>query len=742
MSKKLLLALGAALISSTGCPGEPETEPPVVYPELDVHFAANGCWRLQANDLALTRDGDGWAFSAGEGTALLAQPSDLGTILLYDPDGGYVVAEGSELIRQTTLQSDTTVYDESYVSGAEWLLETSQNAADRHQLRSRRTGEAMAATGLTGDDKDAAALLFTPAEGCATYPEIALNAEGGVTRTTWDDGDLFGFADLHTHIFANKAFGGAMFHGAPFHRLGVEHALGDCEGAHGEMGRTDFFGYFYNEIDQGAFTDLVPDMIAGELSVDHHATDGWPTFTEWPNVRKRSTHQVQYYRWLERAYLSGLRLVLQHATSNAVICNLSVGEGWAPAKYDCEDMTATDKQIDAAYELERYVDAQHGGPGQGWFRVVQSPSEARQVIADGKMAVVLGIETSDLFDCHLTPRPGGPVCDEAWVDSQLDLYYERGVRVIFPVHKFDNAFAPGDGQRGFIEIGNFLNSGHYTNLVQEDCPSEFADGFDNGDVAFAGILDPRDEYLSPAPEDMTDFGLEPVVTLLPYAAALLSGGVEGQHCQNGTFTDVGEHLVDGVLRRGMLLDVAHLPQRPYARAFDILDGADYPALNTHGRDFGGLLFELGGMSSRGFGRCHDPNDPTAHLGGYTARLQAMVDAGMHPSLALGFDLNGFAGGPGPRFGPEGCGQEQVNPVTYPFTSYAGDITFTEPWAGERLYDFNNEGMVHVGLIPEYVEDLRRGGATDEDLEPLFRSAEGVIRMWELAEQRGAAYRGE
>ena len=63
----------------------------------------------------------------------------------------------------------------------------------------------------------------------------------------------------------------------------------------------------------------MPDLIAGELSFDNHETEGYPTFTEWPNAHKRSTHQAQYYRWLERAYLAGLRLVIQHATTNSVI---------------------------------------------------------------------------------------------------------------------------------------------------------------------------------------------------------------------------------------------------------------------------------------------------------------------------------------------------------------------------------------------------------------------------------------
>jgi hypothetical protein len=66
------------------------------------------------------------------------------------------------------------------------------------------------------------------------------------------------------------------------------------------------------------------------------------------------------------------------------------------------------------------------------------------------------------------------------------------------------------------------------------------------------------------------------------------------------------------------------------------------------------------------------------------------------------------------------------------------VTFTEPHLGNRVVDFNTEGLAEIGLLPELIEDARRTGATDADLEPLFRSAEGYLRMWERAETRGAA----
>ena len=130
------------------------------------------------------------------------------------------------------------------------------------------------------------------------------------------------------------------------------------------------------------------------------------------------------------------------------------------------------------------------------------------------------------------------------------------------------------------------------------------------------------------------------------------------------------------------------------------------------------------------------------VGGLTRRVEHIVEMGGYPGQPLSLDLNGFAGAPGPRFGSaSGCGKEQTNPVTYPFTSYDGQVTFEAPRLGNREVDFNTEGMIHVGLLPELIEDVRRDGATDAELEPLFRSAEAYLRMWEKAESRASALAG-
>src|SRR5690606_29128629 len=122
----------------------------------------------------------------------------------------------------------------------------------------------------------------------------------------------------------------------------------------------------------------------------------------------------------------------------------------------------------------------------------------------GDMAVILGIETSDLFDCRLVPRADSPTCDDTYLLQQLDHYYDLGVRVLFPVHKYDNAFSAGDGDRAFIELGNFFNSGHWSNFVEEGCP-DIDVVFDEGPVEFGGLNMPRDVYMSAPPNDFSGF---------------------------------------------------------------------------------------------------------------------------------------------------------------------------------------------------------------------------------------------
>jgi microsomal dipeptidase-like Zn-dependent dipeptidase len=743
-----VLAIGAcAALAGGGCGKESR----LPAPEHDgVYGFADACVVIElaspggrgARFVAVSDDGaafEAHAESEESAARFTMKPSDLGTYLLRDHDAQYLRSDGEVFARAAELESDVTMVQDGYLSGAEWELAISASDPERFQLTHLATGLYVGVEGLVADAGEAAEVTLFSADGCAPYPELTTDADGIVERFEHDDGSVYGIVDTHSHILTNFAFGGGgVYHGAPFHPLGVEHALPDCLANHGSEGRRDLLGYGFDHVGRtDADETLFLSLVTGRAPEFNHFTDGYPTFTGWPNAHFSSTHQTQYYKWLERAYLGGLRLVIQHATSNQILCELMVGIGAQPARYSCSDMVAADRILEETFAMERYIDAQEGGPGQGWFRIVTSPEQAREVIRDGKMAVVLGIEVSNLFDCFLVPPAGAPQCDEAHIRAELDRYHDLGVRALFPVHKYDNAMSAGDGDRGITELGNFVQTGHYLNFT-EDCP-QVQTAFDRGNVTFGDLNQPRDDYDGEPPFDMSSFAESPIDVLLEFADELRGGPLEGEFCQNAGLTPLGEYLIEEIIARGMILEIDHLPPRAYLRAFEILEELDYPAAGTHGVNNEGALYALGGVSKTDLGRCRDNEDPGAMAARLRERVDLIESQGGFPAEGFGFDFNGFAGAPGPRLGPDSvCDEPQDDPLTYPFESFAGDVTFLEPRVGERVIDFNTEGMAHIGLLPELIEDARRGGVSDEDLEPLFKSAEGYIRMWERAEDRAGA----
>jgi hypothetical protein len=110
---------------------------------------------------------------------------------------------------------------------------------------------------------------------------------------------------------------------------------------------------------------------------------------------------------------------------------------------------------------------------------------------------------------------------------------------------------------------------------------------------------------------------------------------------------------------------------------------------------------------------------------------------------------------GPRFGSEGCGgyPDQIavatgrevdarlverraqlqdgNQLVYPFT-LDGFGSFQKQQTGQKTFDFNVDGLAHVGLLPDLVADLRQIGLSDPDLDPLFESAAAYVDLWERA----------
>ncbi len=248
---------------------------------------------------------------------------------------------------------------------------------------------------------------------------------------------VWGFADLHAHLMAHLAFGGRAFWGEPYDpehpgEEGMKTALASCEPIHGGL------------------IDINPE-------IGHPAGGGWPEFIIWPRF-STLVHQQAYIDWLYRAYQGGLRLITCLAVNNELLATKS------DPNLPTDDKSTIERQVVAMKKMAEYVEAQSGGPGHGWLQIAYSPEEARKVIGENRLAVVLGVEVDSLGNWRraqdLDEQSQGDVNRaRQLIGEELDWLYGLGVRQITPIHLINNAFGGTAIYMRFLETVNLFVTG-------------------------------------------------------------------------------------------------------------------------------------------------------------------------------------------------------------------------------------------------------------------------------------------
>ena len=640
---------------------------------------------------------------------------------------------------------------------------------------------------------------------------------------------LCGYADLHIHMFGNLGHGGAVIAGAPYDPDGgVNRALAQDYGSPRVL--VDHNGDVVHQVDGSAGLPACPlymlaspigNLCQGEYLFhgDHTPFDtttyggtndasasnfGAPSFNGWPQWTS-TIHQQAYYKWLERAWRGGLRLMVMQAVTNETLCKtgtrLQRFDGTNPT--DCTNsQVEIDAQIDAAKAFETWLDAQSGGTGNGWFRIVTTPQEATSVIHDGKLAVVLGIEVDNLFNCHFGADAGAaheatvfpfeptmnppatiPACTPEFIQQQVKRYHDMGVRHVFPIHNFDNAFGGTATWQDSINVGNVVGEGEF--YATENCrPANYGFWLDKGDEGFEVLLLNALGFNLPDPPDYPS-----------------GAGGAWASCNQKGLTRLGQTLINALMDDGMIIDIDHMSRQSVDATLNLAANRKYAGIaashvqlfdrytQDYADNFGrhermrtaeqlAGIKTLGGMISvmlkddvqdtaKGYclpnavcfggalpgqegGRFTLPyNGPTNNYGlnndcRYSTTEWAQlymygVDT-MGGPVSLGSDFNGVAGHVGPRFGSAACGgsgversaQEKARSrLVYPF-ELPGFGVFDKQVSGQRVFDFNTSGLAHIGLYPDLIADLRNVGITDSQLVPLFSSAQAYINMWSAA----------
>ncbi len=738
-----------------------ETDPPSV-PTRTRYEMNNQCWALKANGTGnfVVRNSNGYAATAtsiDNAEPFYMKPSALGKYLFYNRNRQLMSTSGPLPLLRNVATADATDFSEWTVTGAGDTTAypptpifnrepTSTQVAAYHNfvdpnlkfsaftVRSDAAGTNLAVETNTGNLVALPAALisaqsfsFEPLEmsKCSQFPEAQSNFTGEPFKGKRADGTVLGHADVHVHISATTFLGGAHW-GTPYHKFGVEHALGNCSRAHGPDGQLDLVGGVF-----GADTGKLPnDFQSGQPTRQfEHDTRGWPDFPDWPS-RDMLTHEAIYWKWLERAWASGLRVVVNDLVDNETLCELQRNASGDPLR-DCNSMNTAGQQVGTMYGMQDYIDAQYGGRGKGFFQIVHSPTEGRNVIEQGNIAVVLGIEISEVLNCKVKYSPfrtqqpfqenGSGFGENSYsctmeegkpnsILTQLQRLHGWGVRQIIAVHEFDNAFGGNGIFDGLVlNLGNRedtggMPSGDVSSLLSLISPSANPDQYrsflenlpysetptgewwttyncpSQGQAGFTGYLwgnsgGSKQSYLSPEDNGCTFMG---------------QGGRAGgptpcypknkNQCNARWMTPIGQYAFGKMMEMGFLIDWDHMELGTKTQLLELTEAQDpvYPIVSTHGT-FGGTsknqatrLLANGGFlypsngSSRGF-RTDMQETLTLHTAAMNLRSQKNL-----PPLLFGFGYGTDTNGLSAQTSPRGSIPSGKN-LTYPFDFFGNGV---------------------------------------------------------------------
>jgi hypothetical protein len=734
----ILLALGLAACSGSGgsdsSAGGGGGTPPSTAPSTRYDLA-NRCFALQTLDTNsfVVREAAGYkatAASAGAAEPFYMKPTALGEYLFHGKDKALLVASGNSV--GTAAEASPA---------ANWIIELSPQGG--FTAKSETTGQSLAvdaASRMLVQSATPGRFRFVPGTGCTPYPEISTDIVGETYKGRGVDKPVVGFAEVHAHqamghemsdgkTLVGPSAGGVMY-GQTIHRFGVPHALRDCAALHGQNGSLD------------------PEAIVlDNQPLKFHDTQGWPTFVDWP-ARDSQLHQMMYYKWIERAWKAGLRVMVVEGTNIEALCEIGkiYASGLNPqsaSMIDCDDMGVGVKQVRYLYQVQDYIDAQEGGPGKGWYRIVKDPFEARRVINDGKLAVVPGLEFSNVFQCNVTFTPaddanGGtapdPRCTPEGIDQQIEEIWALGVREIFPYHDVNSALGGTGIFNGLaLNLVGFLGTRRFWDTY--DCP----DGGE-GDSYFyeAGARMYNDGAPGGFGDDpLTGFIVSNFQGLLPVYPT------GKRQCNARGMTELGRYALQKLMEKKFVIDIDHAELSIKQDMIDMgkAQNPPYPFISAHG-GHGGIstqqardILAMGGLiyPAKPNGRGHKA---------FLEKLKPIWPADRPLALGFGMDGNGLANLAPPR----GAGAE---PVVYPFTLFRGPdwgpkfagftpLTVhmqTIPESG-KFWHVDETGTAHFGLVADFIEEIRlEGGA--EALDAFYNSAEAYLQMWEQIVCRGA-----
>eukprot|EP00004_Rigifila_ramosa_P027560 TRINITY_DN902_c0_g1_i1.p1 TRINITY_DN902_c0_g1~~TRINITY_DN902_c0_g1_i1.p1 ORF type:complete len:556 (-),score=126.47 TRINITY_DN902_c0_g1_i1:414-2081(-) len=500
---------------------------------------------------------------------------------------------------------------------------------------------------------------------------------------------LTGFIDFHIHQMAEYAFGGAWFPRGKdgwldTHKGPIDVALAPCSGNEGD----DAELHDHATVSRGVWSPMPISTIIGAItargttgdtgrhgtkrygySPDDSLSFGTESLLGWPRW-DTTAHQQAWEGHLREAWEKGLSVYMMSAVDFNGLCRFMPIRNRRPG-LDCSYMNSINYQIAKAHEFVAERD---------WVEIALSPDDVRRINAEGKLAMVLHIEVSDLFRDDDTNEIGN------WREK-LDWYYDQGVRSIMILHQLNNHFGGAAQHNAMFSV--------FQCARPEGCFELDEEGFN-----MKGL------------------------------------------------TDVGIELVNAMIDKQMLIDIAHLSHRAIEDVYNISASRNfYPVYISHthpwsmmndktqekenpARDWllsfvkrsGGLIgLRTFNMGTNEFNGTVVPNDCDGSSKSF-AQVYQYVTVSLDMEVGTGIDVNGFISQTRPRFGN---GNETCNAYGDREKAKAQQLLQKNETKLGTAFDY--AGLGHVGLLPDLLSDMQQFGVS---LSHIRRSADSFVKMWD------------
>ena len=429
-------------------------------------------------------------------------------------------------------------------------------------------------------------IKFHDTDPSPTLTGVTLNP--GQTELGDADAPVWGMADCHAHPLANLGFGGNLYAGKPEGPIAL--ALASCEANHGKSATDKWFGpakgFFITigEVCQaigmlfalpfaGFNVDLAKPMLY-ETDGDLHSGVGYPALMSYRYYN--TTHHHMYIDWIRRSYDGGLRLMVAHPVSNNLLANVDPKAN----RSIMSDKESGDAQIQGIKDLVSH--------NQSWMQIAYTPGDARSIIRQNKLCIVLGMEIDNIGNFHANDN-----VSPQQLTGELDRLWGMGVRHMFPIHLADSVFG---GSAIYSDMFNFNNlfANHRSMLVDDGSASGigFKLGINESLIRKAAKLGPINLNFN----DGSNWRLEPVANMLHLAEPTLSNAKS--HVNHVGFTQLGEIGINHLLDMGMLVDIDHMSNKAADRLLTMCEQREkngirgYPVISGHS-DFRDLTYPWG-----------------------------------------------------------------------------------------------------------------------------------------------------